>query len=120
MPKFQVNTTLVITRDKDTFVIMGSIVEGAIREGMFVHIPLNSSVAVTARIDCIEFARVAGGREDICLCIIPDDAEELDFLKALNIGNETLEISADGTDYDLNSRQFVAQKEVKVSLEWSW
>ena len=74
----------------------GSIVEGEIRAGMFVHIPLNSSLASTARIHSIEFAR-RQDREDVCLCI-ESEPELAEFLRDLNIGDETFEISADGSD----------------------
>jgi len=76
------------------FVIAGSIVEGEIRSGMFVHIPFNSSVSTTARIHSIEFARHQGG-EDVCLCI-KSEPELARFLRDLNICDETLEVSTEG------------------------
>lgn len=65
---------------------------------MFVHVPFNSSFAVTARIDCIEFARQEGGAEETCLCIRYADPEELELWLTLNIGDEILEVTTDGSD----------------------
>lgn len=66
MPKFHINDTFTVD-GRPHFVLAGSVVEGVIRPGMFVRIPFNSSTAMTARIDCIEFARRLGGREYTCL-----------------------------------------------------
>jgi len=74
----------------------GSIVEGEIRTDMFVHIPFNSSFATTARIHSIEFARRQGG-EDVCLCI-KAEPELAELLCDLNIGDETFEVSTEGSD----------------------
>ena len=64
----------------------GSIVEGEIRNDMFVHIPINSSLVMTARIHSIEFVRRQGG-EDVCLCI-KSELELAEFLRGLSIGDE--------------------------------
>lgn len=95
MPRFHVKDTFEIP-DQELFVMAGSIVEGEIRTDMFVHIPFNSSFATTARIHSIEFARRQGG-EDICLCI-KAEPELAEFLRDLNIGDETFEVSTEGSD----------------------
>jgi hypothetical protein len=74
MAKFHVRNTLEITTDRKLFVMAGSIVEGEIRVGMFVHVPFNPSASVTARIHSIEFARRSDGRDDVCLCIEAEPA----------------------------------------------
>jgi|GEM_PF-1711206 len=95
VPKFHVKNTFEIP-DRKLFVMAGSIVEGEIRAGMFVHIAFNPSFATTARIHSIEFARRQGG-EDICLCI-EADTELAEFMRDLNIGDETCEMTTEGSD----------------------
>lgn len=75
----------------------GSIVEGEIRNGMFVHIPFNSSLVMTARIHSIEFVRRQGGGEDVCLCI-KSELELAEVLRGLSIGDEIFEVSTEGSD----------------------
>jgi hypothetical protein len=94
MPKFHVKDTFEIP-DRKLFVIAGSVLEGEIRAGMFVHIPFNSSVARTAQIHCVEFAR-RQGREDVCLCV-ESEPELAELFRDLNIGDQTFEITADGS-----------------------
>jgi hypothetical protein len=89
MSKFRVNDTFAVERRR-LFVLAGSIAEGQIRAGMIVNVALNSSIS--RQIQSIEFARRAGGREDVCLCIAYESSDELKVWKALNIQNETLDI----------------------------
>jgi hypothetical protein len=74
----------------------GSVVEGEIRKGMYVHVPCNSALDITGQIHCIEFARRKDG-EDVCLCLA-GDPDELDFWRTMNISDETLEISETGSE----------------------
>ena len=97
MPRFHVRDTFEVTTDRKLFVMAGSIVEGDIRAGMFVRVPFNSSLEMTARIHSIEFARRLGGSEDVCLCI-ESEPDALELWHGLNIGDETLEITDDGSD----------------------
>lgn len=72
----------------------GSVVEGQLRAGMFVHVPFNSSLDMTAQIHSIEFARRQGSEEvNLCFELKPD---ALKLWRGLNIGDETLEITEDG------------------------
>ena len=95
MPKFHVRDTFEIP-DRQLFVLAGSIVEGEIRAGMFVRVSFNSSLDMTVRINCIEFARRQGG-EDVCLCI-ESEPELAEMLRGLDIGDETFEVTTDGSD----------------------
>jgi hypothetical protein len=95
MPEFHVIKTFEIP-DRHLFVMAGSILAGEIRTGMFVRIPFNSSFALTLRIHCIEFARHSGG-EDICLCI-QAERETAEILRDLDLGNQTLAITAEGSE----------------------
>lgn len=96
MPRFRVRATFEITTDRKLFVMAGSVVEGEIRVGMFVHVPCNSSLDMTARIHSIEYARRQGG-EDVCLCF-ESEPDALELWRGINIGDETLEITEDGSE----------------------
>jgi len=91
MSKFRVNDTFAL-ESRRLFVLAGSIVEGQIRAGMIVNVPLNSSLLISGQIHSIEFVRRTGGREDVCLCITYEDSDELGVWKALNLQNETLDV----------------------------
>ena len=95
MSQFHVKDTFEIP-DRKLFVMAGSIIEGNIRTGMFVHVPFSSSLATTIRIHSIEFARRQGA-EDVCLCI-QSEPELAEFLRSLNISDETLEVSTERSD----------------------
>jgi hypothetical protein len=97
MPKFHVKDTFTI-EGRPHFVLAGSIVEGEIWPGMFVRVPFDSRTAMTARIDCIEFVRRLGGLEDTCLCIRYTGPEELEIWRGLDIGDETFEVTTNGSD----------------------
>jgi len=97
MAKFHVKDTFAI-EGRQHFVLAGSVVEGEIRPGMFVHVPFNSSTAMTARIDCIDFARRVGGHEDTCLCIRYTEPGELELWRGLEIGDETFEVTTNDSD----------------------
>jgi hypothetical protein len=94
MPRFLVRDTFEIY-DRKLFVLAGTIVTGVIRPGMFVHIPLNSSLAVTERIHSVELALRLGG-EDVCLCL-ELDPDALKIARVLKIG-DAIEISVGDPD----------------------
>jgi len=106
MPKFHVKDTFAM-ESRSQFVLAGAIVEGEIRPGMLVWIPLNSAIVPTARINCIEYVRRSGGDEDTCLCISYTGPEDLEFWSGLNIDDETLEVRADASGDDAR-RQAIA------------
>ena len=91
MSKFQVDNTFAL-ESRRLFVLAGSIVEGQIRAGMIVKVPLNSSLSISGQIHSIEFARRTDGREDVCLCITYEGPDEVDVWKRLNLRNETLDV----------------------------
>jgi hypothetical protein len=92
MPRFRVRDTFEIP-DRKLFVLAGSIVEGEIRPGMFVRVPMNSATGIRFLIDSIGFARRLGS-EAVCLCICsgPNFAE---ILRGLSIVGETFEVAAE-------------------------
>jgi hypothetical protein len=95
--RFHVKDTFAV-ENRSYFVLAGTVVEGEIRAGMFVHVAFNSSMAMTALIDCIEFVRRQGGTEDTCLCIRYDEPEELTLWRGLDIGDEIFEVITDDSD----------------------
>jgi hypothetical protein len=96
MPTFHVRDTFELP-DRRLFVMAGSVVEGEIRAGMFVRVPFNSALDMTARIHSIEFARRQGCGEDVCLCI-GAEPDEFETWRGLNISDETLEVTENGED----------------------
>jgi len=76
MSKFRVNDTFAL-ESRRLFVLAGSIVEGQIRAGMIVNVPLNSSLLISGQIHSVEFARRTDEREDVCLCIAYEGSDEL-------------------------------------------
>lgn len=91
MSKFQVHHTFTLECQR-LFVLAGLILDGEVRAGMIVNVPLNSSAFVSGQIHNVEFARSADEREDVCLCISYEDSDELELWEALNIKNETLDV----------------------------
>lgn len=70
----------------------GFIIEGEVTAGMSISIPFNTSVVMTAEIDRIEFVRRPDG-DVVCLCIKCAVADEVTLWEALDIRNQTIEIS---------------------------
>jgi hypothetical protein len=68
----------------------GKVLEGDIQAGMFVRMPFNSALGVTARIHSVEFARGTKGN-DICLCI-ESEPEQSEFFRGLNLADEIVEV----------------------------
>lgn len=91
MSKFQVHDTFTL-ECRRLVVLAGLILEGEIRAGMIVNVPLNSFAFVSGQIHSVEFARRANEREYVCLCISYEDSDELELWEALNIKNETLDV----------------------------
>ncbi|MCB1226053.1 MAG: hypothetical protein KDK99_09615 [Verrucomicrobiales bacterium] len=91
MPKFHVRDTFEMATGRKLYVMVGHVVEGLIRAGMFVNVPCNAALNMTARIHSIEFARRFSG-EEVGLCF-EFEPEVLELWRNLSIANETLEIS---------------------------
>jgi hypothetical protein len=96
VPRFHVKDTFEVTTDRKLFVMAGTVVEGEIRAGMFIRVPFNSSLDLTARIHSVGFARRHGG-EEVCVCF-EFEADAFDVWRGLCIGDETLEISEHGSE----------------------
>jgi hypothetical protein len=81
-------------RARKVFVIYGDVLSGAVDEGMFLEVPLNSTFSVSGRISAVEQVDLAPEqRAYVGLVMDYDDPEELGFWEVMNISNEVLEIS---------------------------
>ncbi len=92
MPRFHVKDTFEIP-SRQLFVLAGSIVEGTIKTGMFVRVPLNAETGIRLLIHSIEFARRKDG-EDVCLCIW-SGSNFAEALRGIDIGDVTYDVTAD-------------------------
>jgi hypothetical protein len=90
MPRFHVRDTFSIN-DKSIFVMAGFVIEGEIRAGMLVRMPVGATVMMTAEIDRIEYVRRPDG-DVVCLCIRCAKPEEVTLWQALNIKDQTIDI----------------------------
>jgi len=82
--RFRVRTAQAI-RDKKRFVVLGEILEGALKIGMNVSVPLNRGVSVRATVAGIETICCEGSC-DTGFSIGCDTDEELSLWVALSIG----------------------------------
>lgn len=77
------------------FVLAGEIVEGTVRAGMVLHVPLNSSLTVTALVHGVESLRAAGTAGSTALTIRADDDLDLALWEGMRLGDgEILSLTA--------------------------
>lgn len=94
---FEVIESFAIIK-KNEFYLLGKITEGIVNENWFINIPLNGSLAMTIRISEMEDIKFSSEKEDYKLVIIKGNAELIDFLLALKISSEFLDITIEGED----------------------
>ena len=95
MTRFLAKGMFRIDRDGPVTVVFGDVVEGVIRKGMAVHIPLDGGLSVAVKIEAIEFVdRIAERISHIGLVIRnqPGMGEGL-RLEKLNSGSVVLEVT---------------------------
>lgn len=85
-------------RKRNQFYLIGKIIEGTIEENWFVHVPFNSTLAMTVRINKIEEIEMASEKEPHTLLIIDCDNESIDFFLSLKIELENLIVTIQGED----------------------
>ena len=93
--RFRAEDTFVI-HSRRYFVIAGEIVEGAVRAGMLLSVPLNGSVAMTAPVHAVELVDGPGRKSRVGLVIACEDDFEVELWQALGIGGETLDLHESG------------------------
>jgi hypothetical protein len=81
---FRVEDTFAITL-RNLFVLAGEIVEGTVRAGMVLQIPLNDMVTMTAPVHGVEFVDGPGQRSRIGLTLQYEDEADLAFWRGLNL-----------------------------------
>jgi hypothetical protein len=95
---FHVIDSFTIKRRNEVYLI-GNLLEGEINAQWFVNIPLNKSLSFTCRISQIEDVEMANNGGSYKLIIVSvGDSEMVDFLFAMNIGSEQIEITIEGED----------------------
>jgi hypothetical protein len=89
--RFRAADTFVI-HSRRYFVIAGEIVEGTVRAGMLLSVPLNGSVAMTTPVHAVEFVDDPGRKSQVGLVIACEDDFEVELWQALGIGGEILDL----------------------------
>lgn len=83
----QFHTTKISAgNDGCSVIVEGRVLSGEVRTGMELHIPLNGSFSTTVPIREV----CAGGAVLVLDC---EDNDEVEFVLALNLGDEVLEIA---------------------------
>ena len=81
---FRVEDTFAITL-RGLFVLSGEVVEGTVRTGMLLQVPLNDAVTMTAPVHGVEFVDGPGQRSRIGLTLQYEDEADLAFWRGLNL-----------------------------------
>jgi hypothetical protein len=97
--QFHATTSFAIP-SRRMFVISGEIISGVVKKGMTMNVRFNSGLAVNLPIESVEFIKKKEGTE-VGLTTICRDADELDFLRSLKIGEEQIEIEDAATHEEL-------------------
>ena len=95
--QFEVIDSFAIRR-RNEFYLIGQRIEGEIREGRFVNVPLNNSLSLTLRIVAIEEVELSSEKNKYTLLVVKSDGEAMDLLLGLKIGSEFLSVTIEGED----------------------
>jgi len=79
------------------FVITGDIVRGVVKKGMTMSVRSKSGILLNLPIESVEFVKKLEGSE-VGLTTICRDADELEFLRGLEISDEYIEIAETNSD----------------------
>ncbi len=96
--RVQVHGTFTVSVPVPIFVVSVEILEGNVRAGMFLRVPLNSMIDLTARIASIGPINNSWGLPLVGLAIRCEDEGVREIIDAMNIGDEILAITQDGED----------------------
>lgn len=94
---FMVIESFTIRRRKE-FYLIGTLKEGTVKEDWFANIQLNSTLAMSIRISTIEEVEMNRDATKYLLLICTYEEDFLDILMAMDIRNETVNITVDGED----------------------
>jgi len=95
--QFEVIDSFAIRR-RNEFYLIGRLKEGIVKENWFIHVVLNKTLAVTVRITAIEDVEISSDQNKYKLLVVTGDNEKIDFLLALKIGSELMDITVEGED----------------------
>ena len=84
-------------RRRQEFYLIGRLKEGVVQEGWYAHICLNPSLALTVKIERIEYVLMKA-QEEYPVLVIKASDEYTDLLLGLNIGLEPVLISTEGAE----------------------
>jgi tmRNA-binding protein len=93
--QFEVIDSFAI-RKRNEFYLIGNLKEGTVQENWLVNVPVNRSIALTVRITAIEEIEISSEKNKYKLLIVSGDEETLDWLLALKISSEYLDIIIEG------------------------
>ncbi|HEX8319445.1 hypothetical protein [Longimicrobium sp.] len=82
--RFRVEYTFVIA-ERGLFVLAGEIVEGSVRPGMVLQVPLNDMVTITAPVHGVEAVDASGQRSRTGLTLKCEDDIDLSLWRGLNL-----------------------------------
>ena len=96
--KLQAVESFLILPDNQ-YGIIGDIIDGTVHPGAYVHIQLNPTLSLTASIDEVKEIQLSNenGHHKLLLFNHSDKSFN-EFLHAMNVGNETVEIRISGED----------------------
>ncbi|HAS43200.1 MAG TPA: hypothetical protein DCS93_22160 [Microscillaceae bacterium] len=94
---FEVVSSFAIKR-RGEFYFLGQIKEGKLEVDWYLNITLNSSLALTIKVDTIEDIEITGEKSSYKLIISKEDPEMLDLLLGMSIENEYVDVTINGED----------------------
>lgn len=100
--QFKVLDSFAIRR-KNEFYIIGQLINGTIQEKWYFNLPFNKSLSVTVKITAVEEIEIHSEENAYKLLIVTGDKETINFLLALKISNEYLDITMEGGDEQMGN-----------------
>lgn len=89
--RFRVEYTFVIA-ERSLFVLAGEIMEGSVRPGMVLQVPLNDMVIMTAPVHGVEAVDAVGQRSRTGLTLKCEDDIDLSLWRGLNLDGDVFAV----------------------------
>jgi hypothetical protein len=89
--RFRVEYTFIIA-ERRLFVLAGEIVEGSVRPGMVLQVPLNDMVTITAPVHGVEAVDRPGQRSRTGLTLQCEDDIDLSLWRGLNLEGDVFAV----------------------------